>query len=161
MGDYFDNCYKSFNKIVSGLSNFINVTCRFMRYESKQTDLKDYVTSMFKDDIKEHSKNFMLSGNININAKTRDLHCEKDTTYTTICVPKQSLIQAYVVFEFKINESMILQLDVKQNSAFTYSAYCLAHRQLYTIGKNCMNISNYSARSVFNHFRKSLDRVKT
>jgi hypothetical protein len=161
IGDYFENCYRSFNKIIPGLSNFINVTCRFMKYKSKQTDLKHYVTTLFKDDIKDQSKCFMLSGNININAKTRDLHCEKDTTYTTICVPKQSLIHAYVVFEFMINDSMTLQLDVQQNSAFVYSAYCLSHRQLCTMGKNCMNISNYSARSVFNHFKKSLERVQT
>lgn len=160
IGDYFDKCHQSFNKIISGIPNFLNITCRFMQYESKHTDVKEYVTTVFKNDNKNQSKNFMLTGNININAKTRYLHCEKDTTYTTICVPKQTLIHAYVVFEFRINESTILQLDVEQNSAFTYSAYCLTHRQLYTIGQKCMNISSYSARSVFNHFRKSLERVK-
>lgn len=160
IGDNFDKCHKAFDKIIYGMSNFINVTCRFMKYESKQTVLKDYVTAIGNNDIKNKSKSFILSGNININAKTRDFHCEKDTTYTTICVPKQTLIHAFVVFEFMINESMILQLKIKQNSAFTYSAYCLCHRQLYAVGDNCMNISNYSARSVFTHFRKSLERVK-
>jgi hypothetical protein len=137
------------------MSSLINPTCKFMRYESKWTDLKDYLT-MFKDDNKDNSSCFMLSCNSNINAKTRDLNCENDTTYTTICVPKQSLVCSYTVFELKINEAMSLQLEVQQNGAFT----CSAHRQLHKVGMKSMNLSSYSSRSVFNNFRKSLERVK-
>jgi hypothetical protein len=50
--------------------------------------------------ILHHDKHTMGIGlvstaNINTNAITRDLHCEKDTTCTTICVPKKKTKNTY------------------------------------------------------------------
>jgi hypothetical protein len=62
--------------------------------------------------------------------------------------------------KLKINDETTVQLDVKQNGAFTYSGYCLAHRHLQTNGINCMNISTSSEKNVYNHSRKSLLRIQ-
>ena len=58
------------------------------------------------------------------------------------------------------NTSYYRLKQVDKDGAFTYSGYCLAHRQLQTFGENCMNISTYSAKSVFSNFRQSLLRIK-
>jgi len=85
----------------------------------------------------------------NINATTRGFHCEKDNIYYHIFIPKQKDTDAHIIFQFRINCETTLHLKVQQHGVFTYSAYCLAHRQLATsFGDNCMNISTYSAKSV-------------
>ncbi len=152
-------CHKSFDKVIPSMSSYINLTCRSFKYEAKNTILENYL-STFTDSTCGKQLCSISTANININATTADIHCEKDTTYTIICVPLQKNNNARITFEFYINQETTLQLDVKQNGVFTYSAYCLAHRQLSTFGTNCMNISTYSAKSVYNHFRKSLDRVQ-
>jgi hypothetical protein len=103
---------------------------------------------------------YMLTGNININATTRDIHCEMDVTYTTIHVPNQIENNAHIVFEFKINDCTSIILNIKQNATITYSAYCLAHRQVTTYGNNCMNISTYSNKRLFSSYKQSYKRIK-
>jgi len=126
-----------------------------MRQLSSNTEMEHLVK-------KENSKNnvqFMLTANINIDAKTKYLHCEKDTTYTTIYVPKQISTQAFIVFEFELNELHSLKIKFPPESCFTYSAYCLGHRQIYTNGHKCMNVSTYSSKRLYCHFRKSMVRL--
>jgi hypothetical protein len=64
------------------------------------------------------------------------------------------------VFEFQLNPLFSLKIQVLQNCSFTYSAYCLAHRQVYTYGFNCINLSTYSTKRLYNHYRLSLNRLK-
>ncbi len=152
-------CHKSFDEVIPSMSSYINLTCRSFKYEAKKTILANYL-STFSDDTHGKQSYSILTANININATTSDIHCEKDTTHTIICVPPQKDATAHIIFEFYINHETTLQLEVKQNGVFAYSAYCLAHRQLSTFGDHCMNISTYSAKSVYDHFRKSLERVQ-
>ena len=57
-----------------------------------------------------------LTIHININARTRDLHCEKDVSYKIIQVPPQVSIEAYIV------ERRILNffICIKADSMFPY-----------------------------------------
>lgn len=154
----FSLVFKSFDSLIQGFSGKLNVSCRSMMLTSKETELGD-VIKKHEDENAEHN-NFILSGNINVNAKTRLFHCEKDTTYTTIYIPKQVESSCYIVFEFSINEKWLFQVKFNQESCFSYSAYCLAHRQLNTNGKNCMNLSTYSGKRLYCSYRKSLLRLE-
>ena len=159
IGRHLHKCFNSFDSIISSMSSYINFTCKSFKCEAKKTNINKYV-STFNNNFNQSKSQSVTTANININATTRDIHCEKDTTYTTIIVPEQKDDKARIVFQFKINSETTVQLDVKPNGAFTYSGYCLAHRQLQTFGENCMNISTYSAKSVFSNFRQSLLRIK-
>ena len=149
----------SFNSIIPNMSSYINFTCRSLKYEGKKNVISKYLRT-FQNNEYKNIMTFITTAHININATTRDLHCEKDTTYTTICVPQQKEEKAHIVFQFQINDENTLELDVKQHGAFTYSGYCLSHRQLATKGELCMNISTYSAKAVYTHFRTSLKRIQ-
>jgi hypothetical protein len=150
--------FNSFDRIITGLSNNLNITCRYMKTQSNKTELVQY----FEKDSntnKDKTLPLILSASININARTRDIHCEKDITYTTIHVPPQTEINGYIVFEFQFSTNLSMKIQVMQNCCFTYSAYCLAHRQIYTNGFKCMNLSTYSTNKVFNSYRKSMMRI--
>ncbi len=158
--DYICHCMKtafsSFDRILRGISQKLHVTNESMKYCCKKTQLSEIM-----DDAMQFSQEIcsILCGNININARTRDLHCERDVSYTTIFVPQQTLENAFIIFQFFINECTSLRLVFPSNSCFTYSAYCLSHRQVYTHGKNCMNISSYSGKRLYCSFRRSLHRI--
>jgi hypothetical protein len=47
-----------------------------------------------------------------------------------------------------------------QNSGFSYSGYCIAHRQFYVQGLNCMNLSTYCGRRLYCNYRQSLYRLE-
>ena len=147
--------YKAFDCIIGGVSNKLNLSCRSMMHMAYNTPLSDYLPFNQRS-----SQSYIFSGFINVNARTRHFHCEKDTTYTTIYVPKQKDKGANITFQFQINESFLINIIAHQQTCFTYSAYCLAHRQLKTEGTNCMNISTYSGKRVFCNYRKSYHRVK-
>ena len=157
--DNFDIVFKSFDQKIPGLSKYLNITCKSMEHQCKGTELSSYMNNHYNKGNMAHSQS-MLSGNINVNAMTRDIHCEKDITYTTIHVPHQQENDAYIVFEFQLNPLFSLKIQVLQNCSFTYSAYCLAHRQVYTYGFNCINLSTYSTKRLYNHYRLSLNRLK-
>ena len=157
--EIFDIVFKSFDQKIPGLSKYLNITCKSMEHQCKGTELSFYMNNHYNKGNMAHSQS-MLSGNINVNAMTRDIHCEKDITYTTIHVPHQQENDAYIVFEFQLNPLFSLKIQVLQNCSFTYSAYCLAHRQVYTYGFNCINLSTYSTKRLYNHYRLSLNRLK-
>jgi hypothetical protein len=154
----FSVVFKSFDSLIKGFSDKLNVCCRSMLATSKENELGDIIKKM-EEENSEHN-NFILTGNINVNAKTKLFHCEKDTTYTTIYVPKQVETSCYIIFEFSINEKLSFQVKFNQESCFSYSAYCFAHRQLDSNGKNCMNVSTYSGKRLYCSYRKSLLRLE-
>jgi len=133
----------------------LNVSIESIKNISRNTVLDKYV--MYAEDIE---CNKILTASINIDCQTRDLHCEKDVTYTTIVVPFQQDSTCFIVFEFKLFERGSVKVRCLQNSAFSYSAYCLSHRQCSINGENCMNLSSYSNKNTYCHFRKSYQRVK-
>lgn len=152
----FELVFQSFDQKISGISKYLNISCKSMKFQCKETQLSSFLGN--KRNMT--NKRSMLSGNINVNARTRDIHCEKDITYTTIHVPNQQENDAFIVFEFQLNIFISLKIQVLQNSSFTYSAYCLAHRQIYTNGVNCINLSTYSTKRLYNNYRLSLKRLK-
>ena len=116
--------------------------------KQKTTILTNFLNT-FTNDKDNQQLTFITTAKININATTRGFHCEKDNIYYHIFIPKQKDTDAHIIFQFRINCETTLHLKVQQHGVFTYSAYCLAHRQLATsFGDNCMNISTYSAKSV-------------
>jgi hypothetical protein len=151
----FNSVFMSFDKILTGLSYKLNVSIESIKNISRNTVLDKYV--MYAEDIE---CNKILTASINIDCQTRDLHCEKDVTYTTIVVPFQQDSTCFIVFEFKLFERGSVKVRCLQNSAFSYSAYCLSHRQCSINGENCMNLSSYSNKNTYCHFRKSYQRVK-
>jgi hypothetical protein len=156
--DNFCNVFQSVDTIIPGFSDKLHLSCRSMIQSSKKNELSEYIRK--KETVHDQYNNFLLSGNININAKTAHFHCEEDTTYTTIYIPKQLESEAFIIFEFQINLNNTLRIKFKQNSYFIYSAYCLAHRQYTTGGINCMNLSTYSTKRLFCSYRKSLQRLE-
>lgn len=150
--DIFRNVFSCFDQIILGVSKRLNMNCTSMIQLSRT---KNRLSTFLREQI-GNDLNFMLTANINVGATTRDFHCEKDTTYTTICVPKQSSSSAFILFEFQLNTEHILRMRFSSNSCFTYSAYCLTHRQQYANGPTCMNVSTYSGKRLYCHFRKSL-----
>jgi hypothetical protein len=152
---HFHAVFMSFDRILAGLSCKLNVCAESIQNVSKNTALDKYVINA--EDI-ERGK--ILTASININCQTRDLHCEKDVTYTTIMVPFQEDATSFIVFEFKLFDWGSFKFRCLQNSGFTYSAYCLTHRQCSINGTNCMNLSSYSNKNTFCHFRRTYDRLK-
>jgi hypothetical protein len=152
--DTMNRAFSTFNKVIPGYVKYLNLTSKMMYQQSKTNVLNSII------EINMDNPSNMLTGNININATTCDIHCEMDVTYTTIHVPKQTEISAYIVFEFQINHFISITLDVMQNATLTYSAYCLGHRQVATNGCNCMNVSTYSTKRLFSNYKQTYNRIK-
>jgi hypothetical protein len=147
--------FKCYDHIISGISSKMYVFNTALQYHAKNTELSNYIRKMEKS----RKYQFMLSGHININARTQFLHCEKDVSYTTIQVPKQTENDNFVEFEFFFNTHSSLRILLRADSCVSYSAYCLSHRQIKTSGERCMNISTYSGKRLYNHFRESMTRL--
>jgi hypothetical protein len=155
------NLYKSYDGIIDGVSSKLNLMCGIYRSQSKYHET---LSSYFSEENYLYDKTNIISGNINITAKTKDLHCERDTTYTSIFIPEQKDSLAFVIFDFNISQGKCLRIKFPQNSGFSYSGYCIAHRQFYVQGLNCMNLSTYCGRRLYCNYRQSLyrlERIKT
>lgn len=155
---HFHAVFVAFDRILTGLPCKLNFSVESMQHVSKDTVLNKYVINA--GEIECDKIPSILTASINIDCRTRDLHCENDVTYTTIVVPKQEDTTSYIVFEFKLCDGAAFHIRCSQNSCFTYSAYCLTHRQWSTNGIKCMNLSSYSNKRVYCNFRRSYNRVK-
>ena len=155
--DVFKNVFSAFDKVILGISKTLNMNCTSMIQLSRSNI---NMSTLLRKEV-DKDMNYLLTANINVNATTRDFHCERDTTYTTICVPKQSLSSAFILFEFQLNAEHILRMRFSSDSCFTYSAYCLSHRQQYAHGPTCMNVSTYSSKRLYCHYRVSLKKKGT
>jgi len=147
----FDAAFMAFDRILTGLSSKLNVGVKSMQELSKSTVLDKFVRTEEAPTI--------LTASINVDCRTRELHCEKDITYTTIVVPIQEDKSSNIIFEFKVCHGASFQFCCLQSSCFTYSAYCLTHRQLSTNGTKCMNLSSYSNIKTYFHFRTSYIKI--
>jgi hypothetical protein len=148
----FSNLHKAFDTVIPGLPSRLNLTCRFYKSLSKKNSKLE---SYFNTDVYKVEDMGILSGSVNIDAKTSQLHCECDCTYTSIYIPNQADNSATVTFEFNIGQNNTIRLRFPQWSGFTYSAYCLGHRQVGTEGLLCMNLSTYSGKRMFYKYRQS------
>lgn len=103
------SAHKAFDSIIGGISNKLNMTNRSMVYMSYNSQLSDYFAN------REVKEDYNLSVSVNINATTSTIHCEKDTTYTTIYVPRQVEEIAKITFQFQINEVNFLNIIGNQH----------------------------------------------
>jgi hypothetical protein len=152
-----DVTFKYLDSIIMGLSNNLYIFNKSMQYHAKKTELSCYMRKAIEINSRY---NIMSSGNINIEACTKFLHCERDTTYTTLMVPPQTIGNPFIEFEFFFGSNCSLNVLLRPFSCVAYSAYCLSHRQVRYNGETCMNLSTYSGRRLFNNYRKSLFRVR-
>ena len=128
-------------------------------------------TSSFTINIHQQLKNHInarddLIGNlgilpafINVDASTKILHTERDTTYTIISVPKQEQNSLGIHFQFCLTKSTSLFLNMQSLTTFAYSAFFLTHRQNHDSGRNNINISSYGNQRLFFNARKSIKRI--
>lgn len=146
------NVYEAFNRIVMGISTKLFEVGKSMEYISDNHKMPSIVTG-------NQTGYTSLAASINIDATTSLIHCERDVSYTIIHVPEQKN-GAYINFEFQLNNKYSLLFRSDQNTAFAYSSYCLAHRQVSTYGHKCMNVSSYVGKRLYESFRMSLWRGK-
>ena len=104
-----------------------------------------------------------------IDASTKVSHTENDCTYTIISVPEQvkfirKKASRKVNFLFSPNAANSLEIPLKNNFEFFYSALCLTHRQSFPVDAskegNFVNVSSYGNERLYNHIRTSFNRVK-
>ena len=88
IGLHLKRVFTIFDTIIPGLSNDLHITGRSMLSSSKGTSLEN-VFMKYDNNDDNLMPHFILSSHLNVDAKTSIIHCEKDTTYTTIAVPKQ------------------------------------------------------------------------
>ncbi len=149
--------FQSIDCILPGLSRRLNISIESMRHISTRTSLCRDVS--MNEELSNRHNPFILSSSINVDCRTRDFHCEKDVTYTTIMVPLQDNMMNHIIFEFRINDYVSFKIKCHQKSFFIYSAYCMTHCQLDTIGEKCMNLSSYSNKRLYCSFRRSYERI--
>jgi len=101
----------------------------------------------------------ILPAFINVDASTKILHTERDTTYTIISVPKQEKKTLGINFQLSLTKSASLFLNMQALTTFAYSAFFLTHRQNHDSGHNNINISSYGNQRLFFNARKSIKRI--
>lgn len=144
--------FQTFHRIVPGISSKLQEVGKTVKYLCNNHGMLN---------VMEKEKHVSaLTANININAGTRTPHCEKDVSYTIIHVPPQKSSESFILFQFQINDNIDINLKCVPGTCFTYSAYCLTHRQLSSFGSNCMNISTYIGKRVFDSFKTSFWRKR-
>jgi len=149
--------FQSIDCILPGLSRRLNISIESMRHISTRTLLCRDVS--MNEELSNRHNPFIVSSSINVDCRTRDFHCEKDVTYTTIMVPLQDNMMNHIMARIKINDHVSFRIKCHQKSCFIYSAYCMTHRQLDTIGEKCMNLSSYSNKRLYCSFRRSYERI--
>ena len=104
---------------------------------------------------------------IAINSETDELHTEHDCSYTVITVPKQDamLSERHYNFLFSLNSSEYIALPMTDPMSFIFSAKFLMHRQFCNgdhMKRNdyFFNFGSYCNEKLFNHVKKSLNRIK-
>jgi hypothetical protein len=154
---YYHNIYQCFDKTCPGLSSKLKYTIEAIQSFSKSTTLSRHL--IIEEIPKLQHSSSVISCSINIDCKTRDSHCERDVTCTTIIIPMQEHDRCTISFEFCISDVASLVRCCPQNSAFTNSAYRLTHRQLKTHGNKTMNLSSYSNKRFYCNYRQSFQRL--
>ena len=100
---------------------------------------------------------------------TEHMHTENNCGYTVIKVPKQKFdwknkdIQM-PVFIFKLNNKEQIALLLRTKTSFIYSGKFVTHRQHYRCNtdRSCepfINLASYSNENLFNHLRKTFERL--
>ena len=104
-----------------------------------------------------------------INGCTERFHAEKDCAYTCIHVPKQDLpkkrqLHQEPAFLVQLNGNQNILLPLTRPVSFMYNAQLISHRQVYYPECNdnqppFINVSSYANKKLFDHLRKSFNRI--
>ena len=106
---------------------------------------------------------------LSINAMTEHLHTENDCGYNVIKVPTQEFewkrkdIQM-PVFIFNMNKKQQIALPLQTKTSFMYYGKFVTNRQHYRCNtdRSCetfINLASYSNEKLFNHLRKTFERL--
>ena len=104
-----------------------------------------------------------MSTSICFDAYTEIFHTEKDCTYTLISTPSQERknLARNLQFKFLLNEKILLNIPLLEQSTLLFSAYFLSHRQQCdsdTSLPSCINLASYSNYRTFTNLRQSFRR---
>ena len=111
--------------------------------------------------------NGFINSHLCINAQTQLPHTEHDSSYTLITVPQQNKVErvkgnSKASFEFIINESETIIIQMRPGTIFSYSGYMLTHRQQVTEGiaesEPVINIVSYNSKRLFSNLMESFRR---
>ena len=104
-----------------------------------------------------------------VNGCTHNFHAEKDCAYTCIHVPMQdsptnTAIDKQPSFLFQLNDNQRLLLPLSKPISFMYNAQYVNHRQAYYPSNDeqisaFVNVSSYGNEKIFNHLRRSFQRL--
>ena len=104
-----------------------------------------------------------------INGCTEHFHAEKDCAYTCIHVPVQDVpknrqLNQQPAFLFQLNGNQRILLPLTHPVSFMYNAQLISHRQAYypECSDNLppfINVSSYANKKLFDHLRKSFNRI--
>jgi hypothetical protein len=99
-GDYLSLLctFNTFYTIIPGISKDFYILARTLKEMSKNSPLLKMFHQNYNNSCTD-SFTFSVSGNVNVNTATKNLHCKCDITYTTIHVPSQNELSSHVIFD--------------------------------------------------------------
>ena len=104
---------------------------------------------------------------VSVNSQTKQLHTENDCSYSVITVPKQNAMKKkrHYNFMYKLNGNECITLPMNDAMSFIFSGKFLIHRQFCNgdcLEKNdyFFNFQTYCNQKLFNHVKKSTNRIK-
>lgn len=118
---------------------------------------------IFVNTIKDKTYPF-LSAHLNINVGVGTFHTEEDYCPTLVYFPVQKngfSIYGEMNFLFRLSEGVVLRFLMSEGFGITYSALLLTHRQeklLSDQGHDIVNVSAYTNKMTFTHFRTSINK---
>ena len=104
------------------------------------------------------------SGYICLDAETKDVHAEEDTTMTMTCVPMQDFLaiddDSPASFNFYLNDSdgTVLKMPLGVGMAVFFNGFFVSHRQERTSKETLVNVSAYGNRQLYNAAKKTQQR---
>ena len=153
----------SIQRIRAKLNTFKNVISPLM---------SDLVRSipLHEDELQNNNiviKSGMMNMNLCINAQTNVPHTERDSSYTIVSVPSQSLSgksnkKNNTSFEFYMNEDKVIVVPMSIGTIICYSGYLLTHRQHKKQDDKDMepfiNMVSYNSKRLLSHMLSSIER---
>ena len=154
------NAFASLKKIISEIDKWCFLISGVVR-DKICSDKSNIPPTMTENDIPIY-----LSAQLNINAKTKYSHTEKDSSYTIIHVPNQDEKKHEFYFYFQIKQNKELRLRMINEMSMTYSSYLLTHSQRSNQTGNeelkdkstFVNISSYFSKRLFSNIATSYHR---
>ena len=114
------------------------------------------------------TKSGSWNSHIFVDSCTENFHVEKDCAYTCIHVPNQDFKKGINIceqpgFVFQLNNNQRVLLPFNRTVSIVYNAQCLSHRQVYypenEKRENFFNVATYANENLFNHLRKTFNRL--